>query len=171
MNWDAVGALGDLVGGVAVVASLIYLALQVRHSARQTRENTRALRIASRSAVQDAFARWRALASDARLAELYLRGCQDYSALSRDERFQFGLVAQELFYAYETFFMQAVGTTSASIVTEQLALAARPAGLREWWRRNRQLFDQAFAHEVDEAVATVSGQSAAQQDGMRRPAS
>jgi threonine/homoserine/homoserine lactone efflux protein len=29
MNWDALGALGDLIGGFAVVASLIYLAVQL----------------------------------------------------------------------------------------------------------------------------------------------
>jgi hypothetical protein len=165
MNWDALGALGDLIGGFAVVASLIYLAVQVRHSARQTNENTRALRITSRQAVQEAFARWRALLSDARLAELYLRGSQDYSALSRDERFQFGLVAQEMFYAYETLFVQSsgVGTTSAATAVEQISIAVRPPGLRDWWLRNRRLFDHQFAEQVDQLVSNVSNQSAAQQ--------
>ncbi len=32
MNWEAIGAVGELVGGVAVIATLIYLALQVKHS-------------------------------------------------------------------------------------------------------------------------------------------
>ena len=32
MNWEAMGAVGDLIGGLAVVATLIYLALQVRQS-------------------------------------------------------------------------------------------------------------------------------------------
>lgn len=32
MNWDAIGAIGELVGGVAVIATLIYLAIQVKHS-------------------------------------------------------------------------------------------------------------------------------------------
>lgn len=34
MNWEAIGAVGELVGALAVVASLVYLALQIRHSAR-----------------------------------------------------------------------------------------------------------------------------------------
>lgn len=33
MNWVAIGATGELVGGVVVVATLYYLALQLRHSA------------------------------------------------------------------------------------------------------------------------------------------
>ena len=32
MNWDAIGAIGELVGGVAVIATLVYLAIQVKHS-------------------------------------------------------------------------------------------------------------------------------------------
>ena len=32
MNWDAIGAVGELVGALAVVLTLGYLALQVRHA-------------------------------------------------------------------------------------------------------------------------------------------
>ncbi len=31
MNWDALGAIGELVGAVAVVGTLAYLALQIKH--------------------------------------------------------------------------------------------------------------------------------------------
>jgi hypothetical protein len=84
--------------------------------------------------------------------------------LARSERFQFGLVAQELFYAYETLFVQAKdGHFSRDAAVEQIALAVRPPGLRDWWRRNRQLFHQAFADQVDQAVSNASSQAAAQQ--------
>ena len=33
MNWEATGAAGEILGAVAVIASLLYLARQVRHSA------------------------------------------------------------------------------------------------------------------------------------------
>ena len=32
MNWEAIGAVGELVGGVAVIATLIYLSLQIRQT-------------------------------------------------------------------------------------------------------------------------------------------
>ena len=35
MNWEAIGAIGEIVGAAAVVFTLFYLALQVRRSARQ----------------------------------------------------------------------------------------------------------------------------------------
>jgi len=42
MNWEAIGAVGEIAGAVAVVLSLIYLASQIRHSNRlMTLEATR----------------------------------------------------------------------------------------------------------------------------------
>ena len=37
MNWDAVAALAELLAALAVVASLVYLAVQVRQNTRQAR--------------------------------------------------------------------------------------------------------------------------------------
>ena len=37
MNWDAIGAIAELLGAVGVIASLVYLATQMR-------QNTRAMR-------------------------------------------------------------------------------------------------------------------------------
>ncbi len=36
MNWTALGAIGELVGGVVVVVTLIYLAVQIRQNTRAT---------------------------------------------------------------------------------------------------------------------------------------
>ena len=30
MNWDAIGAVGEVVGAIAVIATLVYLSLQIR---------------------------------------------------------------------------------------------------------------------------------------------
>ena len=37
MNWEAIGAVGEVIGAVAVVATLMYLALQVREAKHATR--------------------------------------------------------------------------------------------------------------------------------------
>ena len=37
MNWDAVGAIGEIIGAVAVVATLYYLARQISDSTKQSR--------------------------------------------------------------------------------------------------------------------------------------
>jgi hypothetical protein len=43
MNWEAIGAIAELLGAVGVIASLVYLATQIRHSREQMGRNTRAL--------------------------------------------------------------------------------------------------------------------------------
>ena len=37
MNWEAIGAIGEIVGAIAVVATLGYLAVQIRQSTRVAR--------------------------------------------------------------------------------------------------------------------------------------
>ncbi len=39
MNWDAIGAVGDMVGALAVIVTLAYLALQIRASTRESAAN------------------------------------------------------------------------------------------------------------------------------------
>ena len=41
MDWNAIGAIGEILGAVAVVATLGYLAVQTRHSVAATQANTR----------------------------------------------------------------------------------------------------------------------------------
>jgi hypothetical protein len=40
INWDALGAIGDFLGSIGVLISLVYLAMQTRASAAETRDAT-----------------------------------------------------------------------------------------------------------------------------------
>jgi len=51
VNWEAISAIGQIVGAIAVVVSLIYLAREVRSSAH-------AAQLASRHSLADIFTRW-----------------------------------------------------------------------------------------------------------------
>jgi len=51
MNWDAISAIGEILGAIAVVATLGYLAVQIR-------QNTTALSVSSFHASTQ-FADWR----------------------------------------------------------------------------------------------------------------
>ena len=47
MNWDAIGAIAELLGAIGVIASLVYLATQIRQSREQMDRNTRAMQAGS----------------------------------------------------------------------------------------------------------------------------
>ena len=49
MTWEAVGAIGGIVGAIAVVATLIYLASQTKLNRKATELNTQALRSSART--------------------------------------------------------------------------------------------------------------------------
>lgn len=44
MNWEAMGAIGEVAGAAGVILTLIYLAIQIRHSKQSMDANTRAMR-------------------------------------------------------------------------------------------------------------------------------
>ena len=52
MNWEAVGTIAEIIGAVGVIASLLYLAVQIRQSTKVARaETTKDLYLASRDAI------------------------------------------------------------------------------------------------------------------------
>jgi hypothetical protein len=156
MSWEAIGAIGDFVGGLGVIASLIYLASQVRHSARVTKENTREVSASARESVFGSFSRWRALVADERLTRVFMLGCNDLSDLSREERFQFGLLMQDLLYANQVLFSRghegSTGIPPENAVENATSVLVRP-GANEWWERNSQQFMPAFSRAVSKSLA------------------
>jgi hypothetical protein len=90
MNWEAIGAIGETVGAVAVIATLFYLAVQIRQNNRNEEENIRRLRLDAGVSTIEAFSRYRAYLCQADLAAIHLKGITDYAALSDVERVRFG---------------------------------------------------------------------------------
>ena len=52
MNWDAIGAIGEVTGALAVFVTLVYLAVQLRQNARLMRATIREQRTASSHRIQ-----------------------------------------------------------------------------------------------------------------------
>lgn len=73
MNWEAVGAIGEIVGAGAVVVTLLFLAIQVRLSTRATQESNRLERVSAIDRHAETIGRWRArLTENRELVELWL---------------------------------------------------------------------------------------------------
>ena len=75
------GAIGEIVGAIAVVVTLLYLSVQIRH-------NTRSLRSAASSSVNAALQQTLARRAENPngFTEIWLRGCADLASLSPVER-------------------------------------------------------------------------------------
>ena len=78
MNWEAVGALGEVVGAAAVVLTLVFLAIQLRQNTQATRESNRLERLAAIDRHTDSVNRIRKmLANNGELAEIYRKAIRD----------------------------------------------------------------------------------------------
>ena len=99
MDIMELGAIGELVGGVAVVGSLLYVGFQVRH-------NTRAVEVGAHNDLLQLAATIESLvASDAELAEIELRGASRPDELSDVEWRRFKGYAMLSFAYWEGAFL------------------------------------------------------------------
>ena len=80
MNLNDLANLGQIIGAVAVVVSLIYVALQIR-------QNTNAVRSAAAQVVHERFASWyHLLAKDAELSQIATPDAKPMGAFSIGRR-------------------------------------------------------------------------------------
>ena len=98
MTIQDLGSLGELVAAIATVATLGYLAVQIR-------QNTASVRMASHRGVADQFQLTNlTVLQDPAIAEIVMRGLPDSSSLSEVERFRFELFLMAIFRTYEELY-------------------------------------------------------------------
>ena len=131
MTLQDLGSLGEFIGSLGVVASLVYVALQIR-------QNTRSLRTASFQALTQSAA-WenRVIAQDPAVAELYLRGLDTYEELDSVEKWRFSALMLNLIWHFEiTLSLYREGVSTDTRLEAQLAHVLgeleRP-GAAKWW--------------------------------------
>jgi len=110
VNWEAISAIGQIVGAIAVVISLIYVASEVRR-------NTNATHLAAMRSLNDAFNRWvQQLGQYPDLEELYRRGLRDLESLEDTEIVRFAALMQGAFRILEeVYHLQAKGHLEKSV--------------------------------------------------------
>ncbi len=97
MNWEAIGAIGEVGGAIAVVATLIYLA-------RQIRESTQATRItAYHQATEQLWSVGVAVSKDSELAEILARTfAGGIDSLALPDRLRLEFVLSSLYFGFES---------------------------------------------------------------------
>jgi hypothetical protein len=148
------GSLGELIAAIATVATLIYLALQIRH-------NTQATRSTSFHAISDSMNHVNvSVAQNPGLARIWLAGSADRSSLTEEERYQYGLVLLSYFHVFETMHYQArVGAGEKNLLlAEERSLAALLSTpvVREWWAENPYAFGPEFRSYLERFLGSGS---------------
>ena len=132
MNWDAVTAVAEVAGLIAVVVSLIYVGFQVRQNTQQLRHDN--LRQSVRGTLDTNWLYHR----DPRTFDVFKAGVQSFKSLdARDQALFHSIVVDIAFYFEIVRNMEQAGLVDKSAVeTNQrfiVGILATPGG-REWLR-------------------------------------
>ena len=148
MDWIAVGAVAEIVGAIAVVLTLAYLALQVNHATQAAR---RAAVAEAVSAIREANAH---LADDPAAATIFRKGVDGLENLStEEEKVQFGILTFNLFKTCEHLHYQwVVGAMDSEVwggwEWHMKGYLMFP-GNRQWYEERRRSFSSRFQGWVD----------------------
>ncbi len=145
-DWNAIAAIGEILGAVAVVATLLYLSKQIRQSAR-------AVQVA---ALRDTTAQWNhwseLLASSPDLAEIVARGNKAYSSLSEADALRYGAFIQTFFDNVESYLtLVKVHKVEKDIHVIEDIVRRRIciAGFSKWWEQNIDDYDDDFVKWIN----------------------
>jgi len=154
MTWDAIGALGEVIGAAGVIASLLYLAVQVRASTRASAVEAKLRSTRLLSDYMDS------LIHDPELNDLLRRGLADLQSLSETESNRFAQLTLKAFWFFSAqHFQFRIGTLSESDWQETrspLHLFLRSPGFRSWWvERGRASFGPEFREFIEAEMAEL----------------
>jgi hypothetical protein len=155
LELSELGDLGDLIGGVAVVVSLIYLSFQIRR-------NTNTVRASTFQASVDSLSDFTAMiASDAEVAQIYASGLLGTEELSRLDTWRFQFLMVTIIRRLESAFFQ----RQSAVLNEQQWIGFRhtasilltSTGGRAYWQSNRDAYTQTFQEWVEQIQLTADG--------------
>lgn len=149
MSWDAIAAGGEVVGALAVVVSVVYLAVQIR---KQTAESqlaaTRELSVLYINSLKS-------VREDKELLAIYLKATQDYDGLPIEERYRIAILIQEVFRVFEQHFVHIQQNKVDQMFVESINLSFQEwltfPGIQRWW----ELSNDMFVVEYREYVANL----------------
>jgi hypothetical protein len=147
MNWDEVSAISQAIGSIAVVFSVLYLAMQVHRS-------TRIAKLAAQDAAATALREvTKPFAENAELARVWRVGLEDLQTLSAEEQARFFHSTYQFLKAFETIhFHHVYGLMDDQIWQGWCGLLqhyiASP-GIEHYWRRRHDLFSKRFQSFIE----------------------
>ena len=147
MNWEAVGAVAEILGVIVVVVSLFYLAIQVRQNTKTVAANT--IQSISNTA-SDISMR---VAESPHLSRLLVKLLANTEELSSEEAMQLQLVMRAMVRNLENYYYQ----YQRGYLEEDMWVGYKRAVLdllsisfgRSWWNNHRVVFGEQFVEFVN----------------------
>jgi hypothetical protein len=146
MNWDELSAIAQLISSIAVVLSVLYLAIQVHQSTRVAKLSAQD---AAATALRDVT---RPFAENSELARIWRIGLEDLDALSGEDQARFFHSTYQFLKAYETIhYHHLYGLMDEQIWVGWCGLLKHyivSPGIERYWQLRQDLFSERFRQFV-----------------------
>lgn len=156
MELDVLASVGEFLGGLAVIVSLIYVVISIRQNTRQLRENVKVQTLTEQRAGYEQHDRYRAALRDREWAELFLQiasGNQQPDAIDQLRYDQF--VYQIAYAAQHQWMCVRDGVAEPDefkrILPEMVAFFSTPGG-GAWWQRYRSTLKPGYVAAIEDAL-------------------
>jgi len=150
MNWEALGAIANLLAAVGVIATLIYLAIQ-------SRQNTKAVRSSSiQNLVQSFSTTAQAAVENEYIIPLLLKANAGSEALTQEERARVHFWFIMTFRRFEGVYLQRdLGIVDAEVIDgferSHIAILASKSA-QQWWTDSKEIFNSGFVSYLEELL-------------------
>jgi hypothetical protein len=156
MNWDAIGAVGEIVGALGVILSLIYLASQIRMQNRESRL----------AAATEWTNQWNefsvSFAEHPILSEIWIKGLKNLSSLNPSELVQFSAQCGRFFRVaeglHDQFTQGRLEVKTWRGLARTLEDMARLPGIKAWWPTRCHWYSDGFQAFVQPFVDSTQSQ-------------
>ncbi|MEM7101265.1 MAG: hypothetical protein AAF541_23595 [Pseudomonadota bacterium] len=150
MNWDALGAIAELIGAIGVVATLAYLSIQIRRSTAQARSDAY---IKMNEASREFTFR---IADDQDLGELVLKAGKDWQSISTKDQFKVHMYNMQELSVYESYYFMMINgqideQTYRTREEHILRRLSAPGG-RYWWDNFAYNIDTEFVARINQGL-------------------
>ena len=153
MNWEAIGSIAELISGIAVLITLIYLAIQIRQSTATAREAI------LRSQTDRNMDNSKFMAGTPGMMDIFIRAMDDPEAITKEERWQFGSYMFAMFLDFqEAHHFYTTGRQDDywwPTIRDNIKVYLRRPGGQYWWHsQGRKMLDPKFIDFVDTEIMT-----------------
>jgi len=147
MDITTLAAWGEFLGGIGVIASLIYLAGQIRQNSKLLKASTASATIAANADFSSL------VVQDSEVARIFREGMADRSSLSEDDMQRFDALLTMGITANSQEYQFFVDGVMARSIWENRTLALRRVlplpGYRQWWTEWGDMYPEEFQNVID----------------------
>jgi hypothetical protein len=155
LNWEAVSALAEVFGVIAVLVSLIYIGFEVRRNTRQARLS------AQRDLVQELGQLSSCLTTNSELASILLEGAKELENLDAIKQMQFRSYMNHLFALFEQQHLlnhERGGDPETWVaVRSMMDDFLKQTGCKQWWQQRAHYHTGRFQTYVENRMNQLDG--------------